>query len=133
MVRKRVEIDEDTIRDMMRGDIPRLKHAADESVSDNSKKEDNPVTESPAPAQPVPEKKQDGTDYASVFLKKRDRAVRRQIYVNREIYIKIAGILPVIAPDLTVFTYIDNVLADHLERYRDQINIIYENNAKKPL
>ena len=90
MVRKRIEIDEDTIRDMMRGDIPRLKHVTDESVPGNTSKEATHAAESPSLAKQ--EKKQERQDYASVFLKKRERSVKRQTYIDQDIYTKIAGI-----------------------------------------
>ena len=42
--------------------------------------------------------------------------------------------LPVIAPDMSVPMFLSSVLSDHLERYQDIINEIYNQEAtQKPI
>ena len=43
----------------------------------------------------------------------------------------VAKLLPVIAPDMSVPMFLGSVLSDHLERYQDVINEIYNQEANQ--
>lgn len=73
------------------------------------------------------------TDYASAFLKKREPAQRRQIYIEAAHFAKVTEILAVVAGDLSVPAFLNNLISEHLERYRDEINELYADKFKKPL
>lgn len=133
--RQRAEIDEEAIRRMMSGDIPRVENPAPQATP-------QPTDELPAaePAEETaqesqllrPKKRRTEKDYAELFLHKREGARKRQTYVNLQIYTKLAAILAVVANDLTVPTFIDNVLTLHLEQYSEELNTLYEKQFKKP-
>ncbi|GAE84905.1 conjugative transposon protein TraB [Bacteroides reticulotermitis JCM 10512] len=73
-------------------------------------------------------------EYAELFLKIQLTGTRRQTYIHDSLYRVIAEVLPVIAPDMSVPTFVNNVLSDHLERYQDVINEMYNRKAtKKPV
>lgn len=73
-------------------------------------------------------------DYRERFLNERVTGARRQTYIHDSIYRMISEILPVVAPHMSVPTFINNILSDHLRQYEDVINGIYNENAiKKPL
>lgn len=86
---------------------------------------------------PVPndetEKHKEPIDYKSVFLEKRAAVVKRQTYISAALFTKITEITAVIANDITLPTFLDNVLEHHLETYKDEINELYEIKTKKPL
>jgi len=142
--RKEVDVDEDLIKSMMTGDIPRLnrepeieKIVPEKEISQN--KVIDKVTE-PEPVQAEEEyrekeslrsrskRRQEPKDYKSLFLRKSTGA-KRQTYVSAELYDKISQILGIIAKDISVPNFIDNVLENHLKEYRDEINDIYRNNS----
>ena len=83
--------------------------------------------------QPKNRRRRDSRDYTATYLRPRPPAVKRQTYVRQSLYTKIQEILAVVAGNLTVPSFIDNVLEEHLERYRDQINALYEAHIRKPL
>ena len=68
------------------------------------------------------------------FPKLKLSGVRRQTYINDALYRTVAKVLPVIAPDISVPMFLSSVLSDHLERYQDIINDIYNQEAtQKPI
>jgi len=141
--RKEVDVDEDLIKSMMTGDIPRLNQ---EPEKENIIPEIVPLKEviDKAPgAEPIQiieetqekelaqsrsKRRREPKDYKSLFLQKGTGA-KRQTYVNVELYDKISKILSIIAKDISVPNFIDNVLENHLKEYRDEINEIYRNNS----
>lgn len=72
-------------------------------------------------------------NYKGVFLGKRAAVVKRQTYISAALFTKITEITAVIANNITLPTFLDNVLEHHLETYKDEINELYEIKTKKPL
>ena len=70
-------------------------------------------------------------DYRERFLTGRITGTRRQTYIHDSLYRAIAGILPVIASEMSVPMFVNNVLSDHLERYGETINRMYNETASK--
>jgi hypothetical protein len=77
-------------------------------------------------------KKREAQDYESVFLQRKAGVPRRQTYISSALYEKINSFLPVIAGQLSITAYLDNILTHHLEQYRDDINELYERKSQKP-
>lgn len=132
--RKEVDVDEDFIKSMMTGDIPRLssnppveekkvqvpeKEVAEDTTENNPEKD---ATSSRA------KRRREAKDYKSLFLKKNGNT-KRQTYVSVELYDKISKILGIVAKDISVPNFIDNVLENHLKEYKEEINDIYRSNS----
>ena len=153
--RKEVEVDEDLIKSMMTGDIPRLnnppveekkvvekqvnvpkpqkknekineRETFDDTEEDFAEKQDTEDSQgsNKETSQNKSKRKREPKDYQSLFLKK-NGTTKRQTYVSVELYDKIAKILGIIAKDISVPNFIDNVLENHLKEYKDEINDIY--------
>lgn len=132
--RKEVDVDEDLIKSMMTGDIPRLVNPPEvkETVHVQHVEEEPAVTESlpeKEASQPKSKRRKEPKDYSALFLKKNGGVVKRQTYVNSALYDKLSKILSIIAKDISVPNYIDNVLENHLNEYKDEINDMYRNNS----
>jgi Protein of unknown function (DUF3408). len=155
--RQEVEVDEDLIKSMMTGDIPRLNNPPveekkvleqkvevptpqkknkretnddndEESVEKNSISEDSQGSNKEREtSQNKSKRKREPKDYQSLFLKK-NGSNKRQTYVSADLHDKISKMLGIIAKDISVPNFIDNVLENHLNEYRDEINDIYRNN-----
>lgn len=139
--RKEVDVDEDLIKSMMTGDIPRLNNATvEEKVLPELKAEEEiPVIEDPEEShqekealQPKLRRKRESKDYRSLFLVKKS-GTKRQTYVSAKLYDKISSILGIIAKDISIPNFIDNVLENHLKEYKDEINDMYRSNSDLPL
>lgn len=140
--RKEVDVDEDLIKSMMSGDIPRLNresvkeetYAKKEAAEDEptigipvSREEEEAVQEKET-VQSKSRRKREPKDYHSVFLKK-DSGTKKQTYISAALYDKVSKILSIIAKDISVPNFIDNVLENHLKEYKEEINEIYRNNS----
>lgn len=96
----------------------------------------------PASEQPeIPKKEKDAketikrrriqVDYSSLFLQRNELKARSSVYISQRIHATITEIVRVIADrDVTVGGYIDNVLLQHLETHRDEINDLYKRERK---
>ena len=69
--------------------------------------------------------------YRSLFLKEADVPARigKTVYVRKEYHERIQLILRVIGNDeVSLFSYIDNVLAHHVDMFQEDIKRLYEQN-----
>ena len=71
-------------------------------------------------------KKQGLSEYGEKFLKRNELKTRQCVYISGQIHAVISRLVHVIADkDITVGGYIDTVLAEHLERHKEEINELY--------
>ena len=156
--RPTVDVDEDYLKEIMAGNISRPQRkeqtgSAAEQPPDsfipktpvNEEKQTSmqastpeiPVkedkqTETKESVKPV-RKKREAQDYESLFLERKASTARRQTYISAQLYEKINSFLPVIAGHpFTITSYINNVMAHHLEMHKDDINELYERKSRKP-
>ena len=149
--RPTVEVDEEYLKEVMAGGavLPKKPQPAPEAES-------QPVSPpSPGAEQPVKEEEKDAVrqatetseaketskparkrkeaqDYEAAFLQRKAGVPRRQTYISARLYEKINSFLPVIATGLSITGYLDNILTQHLEQHRDEINELYERKSQKP-
>ena len=73
----------------------------------------------------------ENTEYTDMFLKKKTLNERQCVYISKKAHGIISEIVRVIADkDISVGGYIDNVLMQHLEAHRDEINELYRQDRK---
>lgn len=134
-------VDEDLLKRVVAGDTSALGEMQ-ESESDlkEEKTPESSSAEKREKATGIPEEPAGGKshrkhdEYRKRFLDERLTGIRRQTYIHDSLYRMISGMLPVIAPDMSVPTFVNNVLSDHLRRYEEVINEIYNEEAtKKPV
>lgn len=132
--RASVTINESLIQGMIDG-----KTSGSENLS-----EGDIVEAAPEPAETPPptgtteiarsRKRKEPKDYRGLFLTKRAAETKRQTYVSAALFNKITEIMAVIAYDVSLPNFLDNVLEHHLEAFKDEINELYEiKTTKKPL
>ena len=134
-------VDEDALKRMVAGDITAL---------EKIKVQEEPPAEAPV-SFVAPEKQEkkpsvllnkqpegrkalgesDPIKYRQRFLQTKLAGTRRQTYIHDSLYKALARVLPVIAPEMSVPMFVSSVLADHLERYQDVINEIYNQEANQ--
>ncbi len=139
MARKTKEVNEDKIRSLIKGDITLedISPANEESEPEHDAAPEAVEQSEPA-ARPVdlmarPRRRREQTDYASTFLRKREASAKRQTYIGTAHFAKITEILAVLAHEVSVPAFLDNLIEHHLEQNRDEINSMYADKFKKPL
>lgn len=136
-------IDEELLMRMMAGETEKLQSNGDAPETEETGQEaEEPEQETEKRETAVPaEKVLDGratdgkrrkakqaADYDSIFLKGMDIPARygKPVYVRREYHERIAKIsMMLTGGKVSLSAYIDNVLAQHFEQYREEIKAAY--------
>ena len=95
--------------------------------------EEQERTEQPQAAVRMKENRETGkgrkrglSEYGEKFLKRNELKTRQCVYISQQIHAVISRLVHVIADkDITVGGYIDTVLAEHLEKHKEEINELY--------
>lgn len=140
MTKKKVEVDEDILKDIIVGEIPVFGREMPAEESTGQPEPEAPSATEPAgypPGKTVSaksRKKKEETDgYRERFLVNIPASNRSHVYINREVAECIKRVLPVIAPDMSISGYISNILVDHIQRHWEEISELYNKEYYKPL
>ena len=138
---KSVYVDEDMLKRMVAGDTSALENMKGQEMQSeeciplskpSGEKEDKVVAiEKKAPAGKKSSKENDFDEYRKRFLQMKLTGARRQTYIHDSLYKAFAKVLPVIAPEMSVPTFVNGVLSDHLDKYRSILNAMYNEEATK--
>lgn len=131
--RETVIVDEDYLKDMMAGDVPRIRR--ENKAKTENEKEVVSVDRNSASDSTSIRTKQTGDmlDYTTLFLKNNTLINRKATYISADVLEKISRYLPILNRNLSIAGHIDNILLHHLEQYKDEINALYESKSQKPL
>jgi hypothetical protein len=75
-------------------------------------------------------RKRKSQDYESMFIKESNITARlgKTVYIRKEYHDRILKIVQVIgANEVSLFSYIDNIIAHHFESFQDDISLSYKN------
>jgi len=125
------ESDEDLIlRSLMKGRKPEIEQPVPSEGEQSEKKEQ--LVEEPVQVKDESKKRKMKTpDFVSTFLKENRTSSRngKNINIRQEFHNKIRKILSIIPDnDLSYFGYIDNILENHFNMYKDEINELLRKN-----
>lgn len=129
-------IDEELLMRMMAGETEKLQSNGDapetEETGQEAEEQETEKRETAVPAEKVPDgkrrKAKQAADYDTTFLKGMDIPARygKPVYVRREYHERIAKIsMMLTGGKVSLSAYIDNVLAQHFEQYREEIEAAY--------
>lgn len=138
---KSVYVDEDMLKRMVAGDTSALENMKGQEMQSeeciplsepSEKKEEKVVVIDKKPSASKKDSKADSFDeYRKRFLQMKLTGARRQTYIHDSLYKAFAKVLPVIAPEMSVPTFVNGVLSDHLDKYRGILNAMYNEEATK--
>ena len=136
-------IDEELLMRMMAGETEKLQSNSDAPETEETwqeakeQEQETEKRETAVPAEKVPDgkatdgkrrKAKQAADYDTTFLKGMDIPARygKPVYVRREYHERIAKIsMMLTGGKVSLSAYIDNVLAQHFEQYREEIEAAY--------
>ena len=127
-------IDENFIINSFRQDDPTLPPSARATESPTDAETAVPEPMPPEEQREEPRRRKTRNkeqDYRSLFLKEAAIPARigKTVYVRKEYHERIQLILRVIGKDeVSLFSYIDNVLAHHFDMFQEDIKKLYEQN-----
>jgi hypothetical protein len=149
----RMKVDEGELQQMIAADVPIYKaqkmpdrvEVESEAKSESEPKtetefgpeitQDREISESEVENSKTQKKKRNPKpNFAELFLKEAKIKDRRQIYISKEAYDKIFRYLRYIGEgNVSLVSYVDNILFHHMDEYRDTINDLYNKNISTPL
>ena len=140
MTEKKVEVNEDVLKNIIVGDIPVFGREKPKEESTEQPGTEVPLATEPAEAPSEktvaakPRKKKEETgSYREKYLVNIPASNRSHVYINREVAECIKRVLPVIAPNMSISGYISNILVEHIRQHWEEINELYNNEYYKPL
>ena len=140
MTKKKVEVNEDVLKNIIVGDIPIFgREKPKEESTEQPETEVPPITEpAEAPSEKTvaakPRKKKEETgSYRERYLVNIPASNRSHVYINREVAECIKRFLPVIAPNMSISGYMSNILVEHIQQHWEEINELYNKEYYKPL
>lgn len=70
--------------------------------------------------------------YGQLFLKRKNSVQRKQTYISIELYRKLARTLPLLSDDISIPSFLDNVLTHHLDTYSKELGELFRRKTQKP-
>lgn len=137
MAKKIVKVNEEEIRGYMVGDMP------------DAIKKDDVIVEEEVPTEEADErqdtgkvvalekpkqrkKRESASDFRQKYLVNTPLSGRIQVYLNRKLYDEIKNYLNVIAPEVSIASYISNIIAEHIELNIEEIAQMYKDRFSPP-
>jgi hypothetical protein len=127
------KVDEDFMREMISQGFPSKKETSIENDL-SVIKEDEPSMENPKPKETPTRKRNAQTNYRKTYFEKVDLSDRQSLYISRETHLTLFNVVNMIGGHkATISSYVENIILQHLESHKDEINQLYETLYKKPI
>lgn len=139
MAKKIVKVNEEKIRGYMVGDIPDaienddiiVEEVTEEETGETQDMEKEVVPEKSEKSKPR-KKRESDSRFRQKYLVNTPMPGRIQVYLNRELYDEIKNYLNVIAPEVSIASYISNIIAEHIELNIEEITRMYKDRFSPP-
>ena len=116
-------IDESLLLSSIKEKVVVSNHPAEQSLQENEPGKTKEQKDS--------KRKRTAVSYSATFLQKNEIKTRQCVYISQRIHATISEIVRVIADkDVSVGGYIDNVLLQHLEAHKEEINELYKKDRR---
>jgi hypothetical protein len=128
------KVDEDFMRKVISQGFPMKKESLKEKDISVIIKEDERTIEIPKVKEFSKRKRTEQTNYRETYFEKVDLSDRQQISISRETHLTLFSVVNMIGGHkATISSYVENIILQHLESHKEEINHLYENQYKKPI
>jgi predicted nucleotide-binding protein (sugar kinase/HSP70/actin superfamily) len=128
------KVDEDFMREVISQGLPMKRDATIENertiiIDENeSAIETSDIIE--APNQEQTEK----VDYCETYFEKVDLTYRQSLCITKETHLTLLNVVNMIGGrKANLSSYVENIILQHLESHKEEINELYENEFKRPI
>lgn len=132
------EIDESFIISAVKKDRSSVPENPERLLTPSSAKAETEVTAQPSALSETPKedgrRKRKSQDYESLFIRESSITARlgKTVYIRREFHDRILKIIQVVGGnEVSLFSYIDNVLAHHFDNFQEDISQAYKQRISK--
>lgn len=130
MAKKIVKVNEEEIRGYMVGDIPDAIEKEDviveEVPAEETYESQDTEKETVREKSKSRKKRENDSRFRQKYLINPPMPGRIQVYLNRELYNEVKNYLNVIAPEVSIASYISNIIAEHIELNIEEITQMYK-------
>lgn len=97
-------------------------------------KENEPAIETPKIKEAVKRTHTGQTYYREIYFERVDFTNRQPLWLTKETHLTLLKIVNVIGGHkATLSSYVENIIQQHLESHKEEINDLYENKFKRPI
>lgn len=122
------QVDEDFMKEVIAQGFPMKREREPESIVEEAIQEPEPLPEKPR------KRKEVQSEYVERYFEKVDFSDRQLVYITRETHQRLTDIVNVMGGKQgTIGGYMENIIREHFENHREEINAIYTSRFKKPL
>ena len=136
MAKKIVKVNEDEIRGYMVGDIPdaieKENVIVEETPAEEAGERQNTEKEVTPEKHKVRRLRESGGGFRQKYLVHTPMPGRVQGSLNRKLYDEVKNYLNVIAPEVSIASYISNIIAEHIELNIEEITRMYKERFSPP-
>lgn len=128
------KVDEDFMREVISQGFPMKKESLKGKDLSVIIKEEKPAVKTPKTKDTPKQKRIEQTDYRGIYFEKINLSDRQQVSISRETHLTLFNVVNMIGGHkATISSYIENIILQHLETHKEEINNLYENQCKKPI
>lgn len=122
------------LRQTMLGDIPAKRPKAPETEEPESVaiRDEHPIATTVKRGPYRKKNKAAENSYSSTFLVNDGGLIRRTTHVDREVLEKLKRLIAIAAPDVTLTSYLSNIVRYHIEQFQDEIADLYNSSIENP-
>jgi len=128
------KVDEDFMREVISQGVPMKRDAILENGRTIIIDENESTIETSDVIEALNDEQTEEVDYGEIYFKKVDLSYRKSICITRETHSTLLTIVNMISGRKTnLSSYVENIILQHLESYKEEINEMYENKFKRPI
>lgn len=126
------KVDEDFMREVISQGFPMKKESLKEKDISVIIKEDKPAVKTRKTRNAPKQKQIEQTEYLETYFEKVNLTNRQQISISRETHLILFSLVSMIGGHgATISSYIENIILQHLESYKEELKDMYETQCKK--
>jgi len=128
------KVDEDFMREVISQGLPMQRNAILENERTIIIEENKSAIETSDVIEALNEEQAEEVDYCETYFEKVDLSYRKSICIAKETHSTLLKIVNMIGGRKTnLSSYVENIILQHLESYKEKINELYESKFKRPI
>jgi len=128
------KVDEDFMREVISQGLPMKRDTTIENDRTTIIEENESAIETPDVMEASNEEPAEEEDYCETYFEKVDLSYRKSICIAKETHSTLLKVVNMIGGRKTnLSSYVENIILQHLENHKEEINELYENGFKRPI
>jgi hypothetical protein len=128
------KVDEDFMRKVISQGVPMKRDAILENKRTIIIEKNESAIETSDVIETLSQDRAEEVDYGEIYFKKVDLSYRKSIYITKETHSTLLTIVNMLGGRKTnLSSYVENIILQHLESHKEEINELYENGFKRPI